>query len=71
MTTYTVDLTALTVLATDERGETYDLNAGGAPCESIGDLRDFVIELHGQRAFDVDTMRELLADCGAPRLVRA
>ena len=71
MITHTVDLSRLTVIATDESGESFDLNATGEPCTSLADLCDFVIELHGQRAFDVDTMRDLLNDCGGPRFVRA
>lgn len=71
MTTHHIDLDHLTVIATDENGESFDLNATGEPCTSLSDLRDFVVELHGQRAFDVDTMRSLLNDCGSPRFVRA
>lgn len=63
MTTYTVDLTALTVLATDEHGETYDLNARGEPCRTVGDLRAFIRELYSVGAFDADTMAALLVAC--------
>jgi len=68
--THAIDIAALTVIATDENGERHDLNAGGAPCADIADLRDFVIQLHGERAFDVDTMNDLLNELGGGRLVR-
>lgn len=68
--TYAVDMKNLTVIATDDSGEAFDLNAGGEPCVTTSDLRDFIVQLHGERAFDVDTMRELLNDVGLV-LVRA
>ena len=70
MTTHSLDLARLTVIATDDSGESHDLNATGEPCADVSDLRDFIHELHGQRAFDVDVMRDLLNQI-APPLCRA
>ena len=44
---YTLDLSALTVIRTTLHGEALDLNAG-VPCESIDDLRALIAELHEQ-----------------------
>ena len=70
MTTHSLDLTRLTVIATDESGESHDLNATGEPCANLSDLRGFIKELHGNRAFDVDVMNTLLTEI-APAIVRA
>ena len=59
--TTTFSLTALTVLATDANGESYDLNAGGEPCATAADLGAFVAELCEQGAFDALTRDGLLA----------
>lgn len=47
-TTHRLDTSALTVFAVDRFGEEHDLNAEGAPCNSLTDLRDFVDQLYGQ-----------------------
>ena len=65
--TYRIDLDNLTVIRTDRNGEDFDLNAEGAPCESIAELREFVAELCEQGAFDGDTRDELLAECPPSR----
>lgn len=44
-TTYKIDTEHLTVLATGPDGEVHDLNADGEPCETLGDLHEFVWEL--------------------------
>ena len=44
-TTYSLDTTNLTVIATDENGERFDLNAGGEPCADIFDLQSLVKQL--------------------------
>ena len=59
--TYAINLAALTIIATDETGESYDLNASGEPCVSADDLRAFVAELHNQGAYDAATRDALLA----------
>lgn len=61
---YSVDLDSLTVLATDSRGETTDLNASGEPCADLDDLRAFIAELCTQGAYGASTRDELLAECG-------
>lgn len=61
MTTYSLDLSALTVLATDSAGETFDLNASGLPCSTVDDLAAWTRELHEQGVYDADTRDELLA----------
>ena len=60
-TTFSLDTTALTVLATDASGEAHDLNAGGEPCATAADLGAFVAELCEQGAFDALTRDGLLA----------
>jgi hypothetical protein len=60
-TTFSVDLNALTVMATDASGESHDLNAGGEPCATAADLGGFVAELCEQGAFDALTRDGLLA----------
>jgi hypothetical protein len=58
---YTLDgATVYTVTHTDAAGEEHDLGWQGA-CLSLADLRDFIAELHGQGAYDADTMADLLA----------
>ena len=47
-TTYRLDPDALTVIAIDEHGIESDLNAEGEPCQSLEELREFVIELREQ-----------------------
>ena len=64
--THSLDLVRMTVIATDDNGESHDLNATGEPCGNLGDLRDFIHELHGNRAFDVDVMRDLLNQIAPP-----
>jgi len=44
-TTFSLDTTNLTVIATDENGERFDLNATGEPCADIFDLQLFVKQL--------------------------
>ena len=60
-TTYRIDTDTLTVIATDEKGESYDLNAGGEPCATTADLAAFVGELCEQGAFDAAQRDALLA----------
>ena len=60
--TYRIDMDSLTVIRTDRNGEDFDLNAEGAPCETVGDLAQFITELHEEGAFDADTMTQLVAD---------
>jgi len=60
--TYRVDLSALTVIHTDEHGEDFDLNAGGEPCGDEAGLEDFIRELHTQGAYDAATRDALLAE---------
>ena len=59
--TYAIDLDALTIIATDENGESHDLNARGEPCATVDDLRAFIAELHAQGAYDAATRDALLA----------
>ncbi len=65
MTTYSLDLAALTVLATDAAGETFDLNASGLPCATVDDLAAWIRELHEQGAYDADTRDALLSELAA------
>jgi len=60
--TFHADADDLTVYRTDANGETFDLNAHGAPCADAGDLKDFIAELHGQGAYDAATRDALLED---------
>jgi hypothetical protein len=62
--TYSLDIAALTVIATDAHGERHDLNAGGAPCVTLDDLRSLVSQLGDQGAYDDVTTDALLADIG-------
>ena len=48
---YTADLTALTIIRTNEHGEDFDLNADGMPCTNLGDLHSFIVELFEQSYF--------------------
>jgi hypothetical protein len=57
---YRIDLEHLTIITTDEKGETWDLN-GGAPCETIGELRRFVNECCSAGAFGADVRDALLS----------
>ncbi|MGA0946249.1 MAG: hypothetical protein ACO3UW_10835 [Candidatus Nanopelagicales bacterium] len=59
MTTHSIDFARLTVIFTDENGERHDLNADGEPCETMRDLRSYIIELYDNRAFD-DGVRDHL-----------
>ena len=59
--TYAINIAALTVIATDENGESHDLNARGEPCATVDDLRAFIAELHAQGAYDAATRDALLA----------
>lgn len=64
MNTYFIHHAALTVIRTDANGEEHDLNAGGAPCENLNDLRAFVVELFGQGYFGANVRDQLLAEIG-------
>ena len=44
-TTYSLDTTNLTVIATDSHGERFDLNAEGEPCADLFDLQSLVKQL--------------------------
>lgn len=58
--TYRVDLDNLTIVRLDRNGEAHDLNAGGAPCVTRGQLAAFIRELGRQGAFDAGVLAELL-----------
>lgn len=58
-TTYSIDFSALTVIATDSHGERYDLNATGEPCADLVDLRNFVQALCVEGYYDAD-QRDIL-----------
>lgn len=45
-TTYSLDTTNLTVIATDSHGERFDLNAEGESCADLFDLQSFVRSLY-------------------------
>ncbi len=60
-----VSLADLTVIHTDRNGEDHDLNANGKPCESLDDLRDFIVELCDVGMIDNGTRIELLAQVSA------
>jgi len=60
-TTISVDLDALTVIATGTDGEAHDLNAEGDPCRTVGELAAFVRELHEQGSFGAAVRDDLLA----------
>jgi len=66
-TTYSIEISAVngrpyhTVNAADEFG-TFDLNAEGEPCETAGELAEFIRELCEQGAYDINTRNELLAE---------
>ena len=60
MNAYTLDLDNLTVIRTDDNGERFDLNADGAPCETVEDLRAFVVELHEQGFYSATVRDDLL-----------
>ena len=64
MTTYTIDKDDLTILATDDAGEPWNLNGGDA-CEDLDALREFVRESCEQGAFGADIRDRLLSDCEA------
>jgi hypothetical protein len=59
---YTLDTKHLTVVRIDRHGERWDLNARGAPCITVAELRDFIVELHRQGAYDERVRDELLAN---------
>ena len=60
-TTYSLDTANLTVIATDENGERYDLNAGGEPCADIFDLQSFVKQLWEVGGIPGETYQSLAA----------
>ena len=60
MTTYRACTTDLTIYATDENGETFDMNATGEPCRSVDDLVCFVNEMHALADFCDDATRDAL-----------
>lgn len=60
--TYRIDLDALTIIGIDEYGEEHDLNARGEPCQTLSDLRDFIIEMSEQGAYDTDVRNALLGE---------
>ncbi len=68
-TTHSLDLDNLTVIAFDEGGEGWDLNAGGEPCADLAELRAFVTELERQGFYGVDVRDELLAQIPADMAV--
>jgi hypothetical protein len=57
---YYIDHTAMTVVHVDNHGEMHDLNAGGAPCVTSGELRVFIAQLADQGAIDAATCDDLL-----------
>jgi len=44
----------------DDGAEEHDLNAQGEPCATLGELRDFIRELHAQGAFDAEVRDALI-----------
>ena len=62
MSEYRVDLDALTIIRTDRNGEAFDLNAEGAPCESVLDLQGYIEALCSEGCFGPDTRNALLAE---------
>jgi hypothetical protein len=57
---YYIDHTAMTVIRVDSHGEMHDLNAGGAPCVTLAELRDFIAQLEDVGAIDSSTRDDLL-----------
>jgi len=62
MTTFKIDHDNLTIIATDEHGETHDLNAGCEPCKTTAELTDFALQLLEQGAFGADIADRLRAE---------
>lgn len=62
MTTHEIHPTQMTVVARDEHGEAYDLNAKGAPCETYDHLCEFIRESRRQGFFGGDVEAALLAE---------
>lgn len=65
MSTYALDITNLTVIATDAHGERFDLNAQGARCRDFAELRDFINELRDEGAFGEEVRGALLTRLAA------
>lgn len=57
------DRRAYTLLVRTPDGNVGDLNATGAPCFSVNELRKFVKEFHRYGAYDAETRDALLVDC--------
>ena len=51
-----------TIIRTDEHGEEFNLNAGGAPILNRTVLRDFIETLYEEQAFGDDVRKALILD---------